>query len=408
MNYKGIDYLRKKLALVRIRVLERYKFYEMKDTTLDRGITIPAHLRSQYRATLGWCSKAVDSIADRMIFREFGNDNFEINEIFNSNNPDVLFDSAILSALISSCSFIYISDDENGEPQLQVIDGANATGIIDPITGLLLEGYAVLERDEHGQPIHEAYFIKGQTDYIRNGEKNIRTNNAPFPLLVPIINRPDAIRPFGHSRISRACMYYQKYAKRTLERSDISAEFYSVPQRYVVGLSQDAERLDTWKATITSMLNFTRDNEGNMPTLGQFPQQTMTPYQEQLKTIASVFAGETGLTLDDLGFATGNPASAEAIKSAHEQLRATARKAQRSFGRGFLNAGYIAACLRDNKQYERSVFYKTKAKWEPLFEPDSAMLSSIGDGAIKLNQAIPNYFDKDNIRDLTGIKPSEE
>ncbi len=119
---------------------------------------------------------------------------------------------------------------------------------------------------------------------------------------------------------------------------------------------------------------------------------------------AALFAGETGLTLDDMGFATGNPASAEAIKSAHENLRLTARKAQRSFGTGFLNAGYLAACLRDNFAYKREILYLTTPKWEPLFEPDTAMLASIGDGALKINQAVPGYFNDDTLRDLTGIK----
>lgn len=39
-----------------------------------------------------------------------------------------------------------------------------------------------------------------------------------------------------------------------------------------------------------------------------------------------------------------------------------------------------------------------------MFEPDSLGLSSIGDGVIKINQAIPNYIDKDTMRDLTGIE----
>ena len=31
------------------------------------------------------------------------------------------------------------------------------------------------------------------------------------------------------------------------------------------------------------------------------------------------------------------------------------------------------------------------------------MLSSIGDGANKLNQAVPGFIGEDNLRDLTGI-----
>src|SRR5699024_3882263 len=124
----------------------------------NMGITIPEEIRARYKSTLGWCAKAVDSLADRLVFREFADDNFEINEIFHMNNPDTFFDSAVLSSLIASCCFVYISKGEGDIPRLQVIEASNATGIIDPITGLLKEGYAVLARDEQGKPSIEAYF----------------------------------------------------------------------------------------------------------------------------------------------------------------------------------------------------------------------------------------------------------
>ena len=99
------------------------------------------------------------------------------------------------------------------------------------------------------------------------------------------------------------------------------------------------------------------------------------------------------------------PSSAEAIKASHENLRLVARKAQRTFGSGFLNAGYLAACVRDDFAYKRSEVYMTKPAWEPVFEPDAAMLSGIGDGVGKINQAIPGYIGPGNMQDLTGIKP---
>lgn len=407
IKYRGIEYLRNKLSLKRTRVLKRYQFYEMKNIVRDLGISTPPDLIGLNLA-LGWCGKAVDSLADRLVFRDFDNDNFDMNGIFAMNNPDVIFDSAVTSALISSCCFIYISLGDNDFPQLQVIDGGNATGIIDPITGLLKEGYAVLERDDNDFPILEAHFMKGVTDYYRKGKWRTQKipNNAPAPLLVPIIHRPDAKRVFGHSRISRACMSIQSSAVRTIKRSEIAAEFFSFPQKYVTGLSNDAEAMDKWKATMSSLITFTKDEEGDSPSLGQFTQQSMTPHTDQLRMFAALFAGETGLTMDDLGFATENPSSAEAIKAAHENLRLSARKAQRTFGSGLLNVGYLAACLRDNYPYLRNQVYLTKPVWEPIFEPDAAMLSSIGDGAIKINQAVPGYFNRDNLRDLTGINAS--
>ena len=402
-TYKGMQFLKNKLAAKRSRILVRYMHYEMKHYARDLGISTPPDLK-YWMGVLGWCGKAVDSLADRIIFREFDNDVFDMNDIFQANNKDVLIDSAILGALISSCDFIYITTDSDGFPMMRVIDGRHATGIIDPITNMLKEGYAVLEFDDNDNPITEAYFIPGDTMIYESGRLiNAVSNAAPYPLLVPMIYRPDAVRPFGHSRISRACMNIVDSAVRTAKRSEIAAEFYSYPQRYVLGMSEDAEEMDKWRAAMSSMLRIDKDEDGDHPVVGQFQQSSMTPHVDQLRMFAGLFAGETGLTLDDLGFPSQNPSSAEAIKSSHETLRLTARKAQRTFGTGLLNAGYLAACVRDDYGYLRRQVALTVPKWEPIFEPDAATLSAIGDGAIKINQAIPDYFNSDNLRDLTGM-----
>ena len=406
---KGIAYLRKKLNEKRNRVILRYKFYDQKQCARDLGISTPDGLE-WFTTINGWCTKAVDNLADRLQFDTFDNDQFGFNDMFNQNNPDILFDDAILSSLISACSFVYVS---RGEDQLtgkrirfQTIDGANATGIIDDFTKLLVEGYAVLDRDDKDVATRWAYFLPGRTEIYELGQDEpiaVETFDSRYCALVPIIYRPDAARPFGHSRISRACMDYAKSAMRTVKRSEISAEFYSFPQKYATGLSQDAELLDSWKGAMSAMLSFTKDDEGNSPTLGQFQAASFTPHLEQLKAIASMFAGETGLTLDDLGFVTSNPSSAEAIKAGHEGLRLAASKAQRCFSVGFKNVGYIGACVRDDQDYIRETLFETKAVWRPTFEPDAAMLSSIGDGILKINQAVDGFVDGEKMRRITGI-----
>lgn len=408
METKGIGYLKNKLRMKYSRVVARYNYYEMKARVRDFGISSPPELRA-WMGTLGWCAKAVDSLADRLVFREFANDIWDMNGIFARNNKAVLTDSAALSSLISSCSFIYLTTDDSGQPLMKVIDGRHATGIIDPVTNMLQEGYAVLEYDEHDNPITEAYLVPGAvTIYEYGKQQRTYTNDAPYPLLVPIINRPDAVRPFGHSRISRACMSIQAGAIRTAKRSEISAEFFSFPQKYALGVEKGAmDNLDPWIAAMSSMFMVSKDADGETPKVGEFQQQSMAPHTEQLRMFAGLFAGETGLTLDDLGFPSQNPSSAEAIKSSHESLRLTARKAQRDFGNGFINAGYLAACLRDKKTYDRAELANVKCKWEPIFEPDYATLSNIGDGLIKINQAVPDYFNKEVVRDITGIPTTD-
>src|SRR5690625_2165675 len=255
---QGIEYLRNKLEVYRRGALYRQLVYDMKNIDISPGITIPPQLRQQYQASLGWGAKAVDSLADRLVFREFANDNFNINEIFQMNSADILFDDAKLSALINSCSSIYISEGDEELPRLQVIQGSEATGVLDPVTRLLKEGYAVLSRDEYDNPHEELHFITGRTDHYKGGKiVDSVENNAPAPLLVPIIHRPDSTKPFARSRITPSAIYYQKYANRTLERADITAAFYSGPQKYVVEKYQESEQIGNWKATVTSFLEFT-------------------------------------------------------------------------------------------------------------------------------------------------------
>ena len=286
MEY-GIDYLRGKLAQKQSRVNLRYQYYEMKQAMRRVSALIPPEFRTLTYA-LGWCGKAVDTLSDRIVFDGFDNDIAQLNQIYRLNNPDVLPGSAALSALISSCSFLYIGRREDGFPTIEVIDGGNATGNIDTTTNLLTEGYAVLHRDDYGVPDLEAHFLPGRTDYYRSGKLDddlTFTHKAPYPLLVPVIFRPDARRPFGHSRISRACMEIVQSALRTMLRTEVGAEFYSVPQKYIVGLEQDLIekfKAERGKATLSTFLAFSRDEGGNLPSMGQFQAASMAPFLDQM------------------------------------------------------------------------------------------------------------------------------
>lgn len=404
MEYVGIGVLKSILMQKRCRVVLRYLFYDMKNQTMDFGISSPPELK-YWNSCVGWCARGVDALADRMDFYGFRDDVFGLAEIYDANNRDILFPSAIQGALIAGCSFIYISEDEYGYPRLQAINADDATGIVNPITGLLNEGYAVLERDMAGLPVKEAYFTHEYTAYYENGTLvDSREYAIKEPMLIPMVFRPDAKRVFGHSRITRSCMSQVCSALRTIKRSEISAEFYSFPQKYVTGVDQDAEQIDKWSAAMSAMMKFTLGEDGqDHVKLGQFTQQSMQPHIEQLKMFASLFASEVGLTLDDLGFPSANPSSYDAIRASHENLRLTARAAQKSFNVGILNAGYLAACIRDKYAYTRQQITVERPVWLPPFRADVSMLSGIGDALQKINGAYPEYLTEDKILELTGF-----
>ena len=407
MELYGKEYLKNKLRCRKSRCDLRYKYYEQKNTVVDPNEALPAKLR-QVKNVLGWCSKAVDSLADRLSVGEFDNDRLMMWELYKQNNPDVLFDSAIRSALITSCSFLYVFKGEDELVKIRVIDGRRSTGTIDDQTGMMYEGYAVLAANDKGDPLLEAYFTPDRVEYYdkEHDQQPFKVVAMPDDMqycsLIPIIYKPDSKRPFGHSRISRAAMSTVKSAIMNLHNSEIAAQFYAYPQKYVLGVSDDFE-IDRWQASISAMFMATRDSKGDVPVVGSFASASMTPYTDMMRMYAQEFAGETGLTVDDLGFSSDNPSSADAIKAGHDQLRLMGRSAQKTFGSGFINAGYIAACINADRSLTRTEAVDTQILWQPMFEPDASMIASIGDAVYKINQMVPGYIDQTKLKYIIGI-----
>ena len=406
---EGREYLIQKLNTVSDHVQLRYEYYEKKNTNKVLAIAIPENLMRAFNSRLGWCAKAVDLLGDRLSVNRFKNDSFDMQTLYEDNNSDILFSSAIKGALISGCDFIYIYKDVTNRVRMQVVGGKNATGILDDTTALLKEGYAVLQRNPKDNAIlMDAYFTPEYTEYrdLSKGFTWRETHNTGYCMLVPIINEPkEGGKSFGHSRISKDMMNCQDGAEKLLTEIKILAEVNSWPQKWVTGLAEGTE-IDSLRATFSSMLRFDKDEDGDRPTLGQFAQMQFSDHIQMFDTFVSIFSGMSSLTRDDLGFVTENPSSAESKKAALESLRVIAGKCQRDFSVGFLNAGFVASCLRDGFNYSRNVIKDTKILWRPLVEPDASTLSSIGDGIIKINQSVPNFFTAENISDLLGIDAS--
>ena len=82
LELENLQYLRNKLSVHKLRVDTRYKHYEMKYHEPNTSFTMPPQIRQRFISSIGWTAKAVDALADRLTFREFANDNFNINQVF--------------------------------------------------------------------------------------------------------------------------------------------------------------------------------------------------------------------------------------------------------------------------------------------------------------------------------------
>jgi hypothetical protein len=220
-------------------------------------------------------------------------------------------------------------------------------------------------------------------------------------LVEPLTYDPQLDRPFGRSRITRAVMDITDRAARTVMRTEISAEFYASPQRYVLGADESAwADVDKWKAVMGRFLTLTKDEDGDTPSVGQFPQATMQPHFDMLRLLATQFAGETGVPVSSLGVVADNPSSAEAIYAAKEDLIVEAQASNRVLGASLARVAQRAVMLRDGLTAPTDDLRRLQTRWaDPAFtSPVSA-----GDALVKLSAVFPWLGESEVALEMAGF-----
>lgn len=355
-----IGKMRDKLEKKRIRNRERQLYYDQKVILKDLRISVPPQLRNM-ESVLGWPAKTVDVLSDRIQFERFvapdEQDNpFGLDEIMLANDFRNGFSEAVTSALTHSCAFITVShgDLSVGEPDILWLTKSahNATGLWNDRTRSLSAGLAIISRDNQGQPNQYAAYFSDKTVILtvkRSGAMiaDILPNPTGRVLMEVIAAGADLRRPFGRSRISRSVMSLTDSAIRTIVRSEIGAEFFASPQRYVLGAEEDAFTDSKWSALVSRVLEVSRDEEGQIPQVGQFSQLSMQPHTDQLRQWAALLAAESQIPLDELGFPSDNPSSDSAIQSQRDPLRLAADRMIRGFESSLHRLAYTSVLLRD-------------------------------------------------------------
>lgn len=399
-------------AAKRSRNVLRTVYAEGKNALQDLGISLPPQMKN-VEMVLGWPMKAVQVLASRIVFDGFvvpgeEQDPFGLSDWLTDNNADTVLPQAFSSSLVHSVSFLTITPGAEGEPDVLLLpkSAREATGLWDRRTNSLTDGLSVLASDESGFPTQIAWYARDHvTTYTRGSNGKWSSESQGNPLrrvwMEPLPFRPDLERPFGRSRISRAVMSLTDAGLRTLARSESHAEFFASPQRYALGADEDAfgSKADRWNAVMSRMLAVSRDENGDVPTLGQFPQMSMQPHFEHLRTLASLFAGETSVPLNSLGIVQDNPSSAEAIYAAKEDLVIEARAATDVWGGALRRAATTAVMMRDGLTEVPSELRGLRAKWR---NPATPSVVSASDALVKQVSALPWLAESDVALEMLG------
>ena len=308
------------------RNMLRYRYYNGKNVLKDLCISIPPSL-TNVETVVGWPQKAVDSMAVRCRFDGFKSQDAEaqamLDGISQRSRLNVKFRQTAESALIHSCAFATVSMD--GKPRIDFWSAENAAARWDNAAGRIAYGITI-DRFDDGDPVEITLYT--QDAVVKVWDEGIGVWDWAFqpikmgrPTMVSFAYRPTFRKPFGQSRISRSVMSITDSAVREALRTEISAEFFTSPQKYLLGADRDAfMQTSKWEAYIGNIFAVGRDENGDLPQFGQLSQGSMQPHTEYMRSLAARFSGETNVPISQLGIIHDQPASAEAIYAANEPL----------------------------------------------------------------------------------------
>lgn len=334
------------------------KYYKGHNALKDLGIAIPPGLKYT-NATIGWAAKAVDALAARSRFDGFvfvdDTEDTGIEKVLTDNAFNTLYTQAVTSELIHSCAFLTVSKGSEDEPDVLIsaYSAESAAAIWNGRKKRIEAGMTIVETDKNGEPIWVNLYTDDAVITIRahNNEwfAEYRLHAQGRPLMEPLVYRPSLTRPFGKSRITRAVMSITDSAVRTALRSEVSAEFFTTPQRYLLGAPEDIfDDTSKWDTYIGALLAITQNEDGDTPEYGQLPQMTMQPHVEYMRSLAAQFAGETGIPISSLGVIHDNPSSAEAIYAAKEDLIIEAESLNDTNGNALRTIGMLTLAIMND------------------------------------------------------------
>ncbi|MFS0718856.1 hypothetical protein ABC337_04985 [Arthrobacter sp. 1P04PC] len=385
----------------------RTSYHDSKKRLDKIGFSIPPHMQD-FQVAIGWASKAVKVPARRIRPDGFtlGRESSmldDLDEVFGDNHFAAVERMAIEASLQHSVAFVFVTPGDTGRGESDVIVAARtaleATAEIDPRTNRVTMALELVGRWE------ALLYLPGETlrvQFIRKAwtvtERYVGI--AGRVTCTPYVWGRALDRPFGYSRISRPLMGFTDMAVRTLLRQEVNAEFYSGPQRALLGAEEEhftdanGKRISPLDALIGGVwaLPATRDEEtGDLvkPTLQQLAQATMQPHGDMLRTIGLMVSSETSIPVGYLGIIHDNPSSADAIRANESDLVSVVEAELPSIGMSRIDLARNVLAVR-NGEWTPTMEKELRGLRAHFLDPGTASKAAQADAGLKFTQTFPD------------------
>lgn len=382
------------------RNMTRSVYYDGEAALKDFGISIPPALTG-VQAALGWSAKGVHAVTDRSQFESFVSpsgaaDPLDVSRILDGNRFSVEFKAACVSSAVHGVSFLTVTrgDVAAGEPEVLILPASaeQSAGIWDARRRRLTGFLTVRGTHSSGGPEFATFYTDAlvySLSRLSNGNWvwSSSPNVLGFVSVAPLVHKYELRRPLGHSRITKASMYYSDAALRTILRSEVSSEFYSAVEYWLFGadVSKFAGN-DRWAAVMGRVKVMDVEQGDDKPELHRFNGASPEPHIAQMRMWANLFADDQDL---DVKFAdSSNPSSADAIFAAKETLITTTRDANSLWRHGAEQAIQWAVMLRDGMAAPSDELRALRAQFT---DPAIVSPSARADAFSKLSVNVPGF-----------------
>lgn len=398
----------------------RTRYYLGHANPEDLGISVPPKFRN-LRQAVDWPAIAVRALADRSVLDGFSSDDEAtrdaLRRAFTANDMRRAYRRAVISELVHGCAFCCVTDAGGGEPKVRFYPATAAAATWDMASDALGAGLVVVDQAKVAgtvSPVRLDLYTDGSVVALRytgSGWSAERMEHGMGrPLMEALVHDATLERPLGRSRITRTVMDLTDDAIRASRRAEIAAEFATLPQKYLIGLSEAVDdggadeeapgsdgmtRGQLWDAAMGAMLTVGLNEEGDKPTFGQLAQPSMQPHTDYMRSLAARLAGETGVPLSCLGVYTdANPQSYEAMRATLEPLVIEARNLNDSNGRALRDVALMCLAVSHGSTYADEAADPRTLEAE-FHDPSTPSVVSEADAWAKFVAAFPWMADSD-------------
>ncbi|MFJ6073699.1 phage portal protein [Streptomyces sp. NPDC093065] len=384
----------------------------------DLGISIPPQLKGLH-TVIGWPRIGVESLERRLDLEAFrwadGSDSSELTEIAAAND---LFDEASLAhldALTYGREYVTVGSGDGDMPPLITYESPlDMTLLWDARLRMAVSALRECQADRYDYGLSPderlvTLYLPDQTVYALeagNGWEVVDRDEHGLGM-VPVLrmaNRQRTADRVGRSEITPEVMSITDAACRRLMGMEVAAEFFGAPQRYLLGVTEaafqdaDGNAKTAWETYIGRVLALERDEDGSIPSVGQFAAHDPTGMTKIIDLYARIMASQLSVAPHVLGYSSDNPASADAIRYADNGQVKKAERCIRRFSSTHRDSMRLALWFRDGAPPPKE--RRIDTVWR---NPATPTIAAQTDAAVKLVQAGIIPADGDVVLEMAGF-----